>query len=150
MSILSQEGKTSLYDYFAASMITIATIWLWSQIANHIPQFLETTPPKIVTAVSYGFYTVGGAAASYLVLYKTGNRQVKTGLKVGAFCSVASALYYTLYSGVQPNLILAIIISFLLGGYLGAILMIRLATRRADAPQADVEAELKEEDTNSS
>jgi len=149
VSNLNEDGAPSLYDYLAASMITIAIVWLWGQAAIHIPQFFESMPTILITAASYGFYTIGGAAASYLVLYKTGNRRAYTGLKVGAFCSVASALYYTIYTGFQPNLIVAILISFMLGGYLGARTLIKRAMRKTGASQTSADTELEEEDASS-
>lgn len=117
-------------------MITIATVWLWAQAAIHLPEFFESAPALLVTALSYGFYILGGAFASYLVIHKTGNREATTGLKVGAICFITSAFYYTLYSGVQQNLITAMIISFPMGGYLGALARIMQNDRGIEAPSA--------------
>jgi len=146
---LKENGRPSLYDYLAAAMITIATVWLWAQAAIHFPQFFEEAPPLLVTAASYAFYTLGGAAASYLVLNKSGSRQVTTGLKVGAFCSIASILYYYIYSSDQPSFIVLMFTSLLVGGYIGAIVRIKLDTRRIEAPLADVNAEPDENTSGS-
>ncbi len=144
---MRESGKLTLYDYLAASMITIAAVWLWAQASINIPQFFERAPVSLVTASSYGFYILGSTAASYLVLYKTGNREIITGFKVGATCFILSGFYYSLYLGVQMNLLTAMFISFPIGGFLGAYVRIQQDKRRIE--RSDVDAKSTEEVTGS-
>ena len=145
------KGRTtpSIYEYVAASMITIATVWLWAQASIHVPGFFGAAPPALITAASYGFYALGCAAASYMVLNKTGNREVMTGLKVGAFSFVASSLYYSASSGVNPNLIAAMFFSFTMGGPLGAIARIKQDARAGEARAVDTDDEPDDDSADS-
>ena len=138
MSSLDEKGSPSIYEYLAAAMLSIFTVWFWAQTAEQFPQFFESAPPLLITAASYAVYTLGGALVSYLVLEKSGSRRVIVGLKVGMFSFFASAAYFYMYSGVvRVSFIVALLFGFLIGGYLGAVVSIKRAMDRVKSSPSD-------------
>jgi hypothetical protein len=65
-------------------------------------------------------------AISYLALNKTGSRNIIDGFLIGVVDFIASAFYVSLFPGVGLNLLAALLVSFLLGGTLGAVFIIKI------------------------
>lgn len=136
------EKIPSIYDYLAASMLAIFIVWLWAQTAIQFPEFFREAPTSLVTAASYAFYTFGGMVISYIVLEKNRSRRLSAGLKVGGFCFIAATVYFYLRSWVlQANFVVALLFSFLVGGYLGAVVYIKRTMGRVEAPPAEAAEE---------
>jgi len=125
MSEIIDRPSPSIYDYMASSMLGIFTVWFWAQTAIQFSKFFEETHPIIISLLSYIFYTIGGTIFTYLVVEKMKKVNMGTGLKVSIVASLASSVYFYLSTNVTPDLILAIFVSFLLGGYLGVQIMMR-------------------------
>lgn len=125
MATHDEEGRPTIYDYIAASMITILFLWLWGQVANLFTESFEAAPLLVVALATYTVYFLAGTSASYLVLYRTGNSQVSTGIKVGFFTFLATTAYFYMLAGVTMNTILSILFGFVIGGYIGAEVRIR-------------------------
>ncbi len=111
-------------------MLTIFTVWFWAETVKTFP-WISEAPYLPLTAASLLVYMLGGAISSFLVLDRIDSFDLMVGVKVGVITSIASALYFSLIAGPDPNLIMALIISFIIGGYLGAKLRIWSATRRS-------------------
>ena len=122
---MNQLNKLSFYDYLAAAMIGIFVVWLWGQTAAHFPAFFQEASFGLVTAVSYFIYILGGVTVSYLALSRTGSRKVKDGVVIGGGTALATLFYVNYLPGVESNLLIALTIGFTVGGYLGAVLIIR-------------------------
>lgn len=122
---LNQLNKLSFYDFLAAAMLGIFIVWFWAQIASLFPAFFNEAPFGLVTAVSYLVYILGGVTVSYLALRRTGRRNVKDGLIIGAGTALATLFYVNYLPGVETNLLIALTLGFTVGGYLGAVLIIK-------------------------
>lgn len=133
----------------AASMLTIFTVWFWAETVETFSRFFERTPLTLLTAFSLLFYILGGAVASFLVLDRVDSLDVATGIKIGFVSSLASALYFSLFAEPDPNFIVALIFSFIVGGYLGARLRVWSVSRRLVSEEQEPEngREDEEEET---
>ena len=120
--------KTNLtfYDFIAAAMISVFVVWLWALVANLFPEFFLKSNFIIATVASYIFYTLCGVAISYLALNKSGSRKITDGFLIGVVGFITSAFYVSLFPGVGLNLLTALLVSFLLGGCLGAVFIIKI------------------------
>ena len=126
---LNQLKKLSFYDFLAAAMIGVFIVWLWAQTAANFPAFFKEASFALVTAVSYSIYILGGVTVSYLALSRTGSRKVKDGVVIGAGTALATLFYVGYLPGVESNLLVALTIGFTVGGYLGAVLIIKTSRK---------------------
>ncbi len=131
---LNQLNKLSFYDFLAAAMIGIFVVWLWGQTAVYFPSFFQEASFGLVTAVSYFVYILGGVSVSYLALSRTGSRKIKDGVVIGAGTALATMFYVNYLPGVESNLLIALTIGFTVGGYLGAILIIKTSRKDKTPP----------------
>ena len=126
---LNQHNKLSFYDFLAAAMIGLFVVWFWGQIAAYFPAFFQEASFGLVTAVSYFIYILGGVTVSYLALSRTGSRKIKDGVMIGAGTALATLFYVNSLPGVEANLLIALTLGFTVGGYLGAILIIKTSRK---------------------
>ncbi len=131
---LDQLKRLSFYDYLAAAMIGIFVVWLWAQTAAYFPSFFQEASFGLVTAASYFVYILGGVTVSYLALSRTGSRRVKDGLVIGAGTALATLFYVNYLPGVETNLLIALTLGFTVGGYLGAVLIIKTSRKDKTPP----------------
>jgi hypothetical protein len=122
--MMSRRGKPTIYDYMAASMLSIFTVWFWAETVETFPRLFHEAPLTLLTASSLLFYILGGAVSSFLVLDRVDSLDVTVGIRVGFISSLASAIYFSLFAQPDLNFIMALIFSFIIGGYLGARLRV--------------------------
>ncbi len=126
---MNQLNKLSFYDFLAAAMIGLFVVWFWGQTAARFPSLFNEASFGLVTAVSYFIYILGGVTVSYLALSRTGSRKIKDGVMIGAGTALATLFYVNSLPGVEANLLIALTLGFTVGGYLGAILIIKTSRK---------------------
>lgn len=121
MEILYTERFT-LYDFIAAGMLAIFTVWLWEIIAN--PIFKNPNSP-LLDVLSYIFYISGAIIITILAFRRKSKKMLLHGLIFGLFMSLSTLLYIALLVGLNSRFFTIILVSFTIGGGLGVIVLNR-------------------------
>ena len=119
------EEKLTLYDFIGAIMLGTAIVYFWSQMANFFPWFFQETPLEVVTVVTIIVYILGGALISILVIRRTGRKSLRSGMIVGSITAIGTCVYISLLPGTSPLVFAAVLFSYSIGGYLGALLWLK-------------------------
>ncbi|RLG40994.1 MAG: hypothetical protein DRO05_05030 [Thermoproteota archaeon] len=79
---MSENTDVTFYDYFAASTLACAFVWIWGIILGKLPELPERTMAMIVV-ISFFVYVLGGAIASYIIVRRSSGKPLLEGVKVG-------------------------------------------------------------------
>ena len=115
---LEQTRGLSLYAFVAASMLGIFSVWLWSQIVNIFFQISEVSP--IYLLATYSYYIISGTIIFFLALKRNQSEKIIDGIIISVVTLITTTLYILVSIGTYSSLIFVLIISFPIGGYLGA------------------------------
>lgn len=119
------EGKLTLFDFIGAIMLGTAIVYFWSQMANFFPLFFQESSLAIVTAVTIIVYILGGALISILVMRRTNYKSLRGGMIVGPITAIGTCVYISLIPGTSSMVFAAVLFSYSLGGYLGALIWLK-------------------------
>jgi hypothetical protein len=145
LTLLGYVKKLTFYDFMAASILGIFIVWFWAQIAYYIPGFKDA-PLGITILASYIFYTLGGIIVTYLAMKRSETEKIRDGLLIGGITSLSTSIYVTLIPGATLNIVAALFISYLLGGYLGTLLKIKITKPKEDFLNEEDSTEQNPED----
>ncbi len=120
-----REGRLTLYDFIGAIMLGTAIVYFWSQMANFFPQFFEESSLAVVTVVTIIIYILGGALISIMVMRRTDYKSLRGGMIVGPVTAIGTCVYISLLPGTSPLVFAAVLFSYSLGGYLGALIYLK-------------------------
>ena len=120
-----REGKLTLYDFVGAIMLGTAVVYFWSQMANFFPQFFQESSLAVVTAVTIFIYILGGALISILVMRRTDYKSLRGGMIVGPVTAIGTCVYISLIPGTSTLVFAAVMFSYSVGGYLGALIYLK-------------------------
>ena len=120
-----REGKLTLYDFVGAIMQGTAVVYFWSQMANFFPQFFQESSLAVVTAVTIFIYILGGALISILVMRRTDYKSLRGGMIVGPVTAIGTCVYISLIPGTSTLVFAAVMFSYSVGGYLGALIYLK-------------------------
>jgi len=119
------EGRLTLYDFIGAIMLGTAIVYFWSQMANFFPRFFQESSLAVVTVVTIIIYILGGALISILVMRRTDYKSLRGGMIVGPITAIGTCVYISLLPETSPMVFAAVLFSYSLGGYLGAIIWLK-------------------------
>ena len=114
--------KFTIYDFIAAGMLAIFTVWLWENIAN--PIFKNPNSP-LLEVLSYVFYLSGAIIITILAFRRKSEKMFLHGLVFGLFMSMSTLVYIFLLVGLNSRFFTIILISFTIGGGLGILVVNR-------------------------
>jgi hypothetical protein len=112
MNVL-ENRRITIYDFMAASMLSMFTVWIWEQV---VALFLSQSSVTILTVLSYIVYTLAGIIISLLALRKNESKRLIDGFLIGLISSIATIIYYSLLIGVNTNFVTVVLVSFTIGG----------------------------------
>ena len=99
-------------------MLGIFSVWLWSQIVNIFFQISEVSPIYLVA--TYSYYIISGTIIFFLALKRNQSEKIIDGVIISVVTLITTTLFILVSIGTYSSLIFVLIISFPIGGYLGA------------------------------
>lgn len=112
--------RFTLYDFVAASMLAIFTVWLWQLIAYPIFQDQNTL---LVTLLTYAFYLIGAVGITILAFRRKARKRFVDGLLLGIVMSLAALFYIAMLVGMNARFFTIVLVSFTFGSGLGTIIV---------------------------
>lgn len=101
-------------------MLGIFSVWLWSQIINLFFQIYEVS--SIYIFATYSYYIISGTIIFFLALKRNKSEKISDGIIISVVTLITTTLYILVSIGTYSSLINILLISFPIGGYLGAII----------------------------
>lgn len=108
--------RFTLYDFMAAGMLAIFTVWLWQIIAFPI---FGNQNPLLATILSYIFYSIGAIAITILAFRKKSRKRFLDGLLLGIIMALAALFYIALLVGMNARFFTIVLVSFTFGAGVG-------------------------------
>jgi len=101
-------------------MLGVFSVWLWSQIVNLFFQTAEVSPIYILA--TYSYYIISGTIIFFLALKRNQSEKIIDGIIISIVTLITTSIYILVSIGTYSSLINILLISFPIGGYLGAII----------------------------
>jgi len=108
--------RFTLYDFMAAGMLAIFTVWLWQIIAFPIFGNQNTL---LATILSYIFYSIGAVAITILAFRRKSRKRFLDGLLLGIIMALAALFYIALLVGMNTRFFTIVLVSFTFGAGIG-------------------------------
>lgn len=119
------QGRLTLYDFIGAIMLGTALVYFWSQMANFFPQFFQESSLAVVTLITIIIYILGSVLISILVMRRTNYKSLQGGMIVGPVMAIGTCIYISLIPETSPMVFAAVLFSYSVGGYLGALIWLK-------------------------
>lgn len=121
----------NITDYMAGALLANGPIWMWTMAMGYFSSTFLALPPVLVGGLSLIIYVAGGSLASYLVCERADGGLLLVALKlVAAEWAFSIMMMLTIIPEASLGQALLLLISFLMGGLLGAYISLRRRLRR--------------------
>jgi membrane protease YdiL (CAAX protease family) len=112
--------RFTLYDFIAAGMLAIFTVWLWQIIAFPIFGHQNST---LATILSYIFYSIGAIVITILAFRRKSRKRFLDGLLLGITMALAALFYIALLVGMNTRFFTIVLVSFTFGAGIGTAIV---------------------------